>query len=91
MSLTPEGSPVVEAAAGIEHIDGLFSYALVLTRNRSEAEDLVQETYVRAIRAMGSLRTGSNVIDAQQKLFRWMERRTLWILQRLQRILMRSM
>jgi RNA polymerase sigma-70 factor (ECF subfamily) len=61
MSLTPEGSPVVEAAAGIEHIDGLFSYALVLTRNRSEAEDLVQETYVRAIRAMGSLRTGSNV------------------------------
>jgi RNA polymerase sigma-70 factor, ECF subfamily len=61
MSLTPKGSPVVEAAAGIEHIDGLFSYALVLTRNRSEAEDLVQETYVRAIRAMGSLRTGSNV------------------------------
>jgi RNA polymerase sigma-70 factor, ECF subfamily len=61
MSLTPEGSPAVEAAAGIEHIDGLFSYALVLTRNRSEAEDLVQETYVRAIRAMGRLRTGSNI------------------------------
>jgi RNA polymerase sigma-70 factor (ECF subfamily) len=60
MSLTPEGPPVTETA-GIEHIDGLFSYAFVLTRNRSEAEDLVQETYVRAIRAMGRLRTGSNV------------------------------
>jgi RNA polymerase sigma-70 factor (ECF subfamily) len=60
MSLIPTGSNVVEAA-GIEHIDGLYSYALVLTRNRSEAEDLVQETYVRAIRAMGRLRAGSNV------------------------------
>ena len=46
---------------GNEHIEGLYSYALVLTRNRSEAEDLVQETYVRAIRAMGRLRPESNV------------------------------
>jgi RNA polymerase sigma-70 factor (ECF subfamily) len=60
MSLTPNGSPVVEAA-GIEHIDGLYSYALVLTRNRSEAEDLVQETYLRAIGAMERLRVGSNM------------------------------
>jgi RNA polymerase sigma-70 factor, ECF subfamily len=59
MPLTPNGSPV--EAAGIEHIDGLYSYALVLTRNRSEAEDLLQETYVRALGAMGRLRTGSNV------------------------------
>lgn len=59
MSLSPNGSPA--EAAGIEHIDGLYSYAFVLTRNRSEAEDLVQETYVRALGAMGRLRTGSNV------------------------------
>jgi RNA polymerase sigma-70 factor (ECF subfamily) len=39
----------------------LYSYALVLTRNRSEAEDLVQETYVRALGAMGRLRADSNV------------------------------
>jgi len=44
-----------------EHIDGLYSYALVLTRNDSEANDLVQETYIRAIRAMKRLRTDSNV------------------------------
>ena len=47
--------------AGIEHLDGLYSYARVLTRNHAEAEDLVQETYVRAIQAMGRLRADSNV------------------------------
>ena len=54
-------SPTSQDTAGIEHIDGLFGYALVLTRNRSEAEDLVQETYVRAIGAMGRLRPDSNM------------------------------
>jgi RNA polymerase sigma-70 factor, ECF subfamily len=44
----------------IENIDGLYSYALILTRNHAEAEDLVQETYVRAIGAMERLRSGSN-------------------------------
>src|SRR5258708_18532055 len=46
---------------GVEHLDGLYSYALVLSRNHAEAEDLVQETYVRAIQAMGRLRAGSNI------------------------------
>jgi RNA polymerase sigma-70 factor (ECF subfamily) len=46
---------------GVEHLDGLYSYALVLTRNHAEAQDLVQETYVRAIQAMGRLRADSNM------------------------------
>jgi RNA polymerase sigma-70 factor (ECF subfamily) len=46
---------------GIEYLDGLYSYALVLTRNHAEAEDLVQETYVRAMQAMERLRAGSNI------------------------------
>ena len=45
----------------IEFLDGLYSYALVLTRNHAEAEDLVQETYVRAMPAMGKLRVDSNI------------------------------
>jgi RNA polymerase sigma-70 factor, ECF subfamily len=44
-----------------EHIDGLYSYALALSRNRVDAEDLVQETYVRAIPAVPRLRKESNV------------------------------
>jgi RNA polymerase sigma-70 factor (ECF subfamily) len=41
--------------------DGLYGYAMVLSRDRTEAEDLVQETCVRAIQAIESLRPGSNV------------------------------
>jgi RNA polymerase sigma-70 factor, ECF subfamily len=47
--------------APLEHADGLFTYAMALTRNFFEAEDLVQETYVRAIEAMGRLREHSNI------------------------------
>lgn len=47
-------SPVGNAVFGqeaLEHIDALFGYAMMLTRDVTEAEDLVQETYVRAARA----------------------------------------
>jgi RNA polymerase sigma-70 factor (ECF subfamily) len=43
------------------YIDGLFGYAMVLARNPEEAADLVQETYVRALKARESLRPSSNV------------------------------
>ena len=46
---------------GTEHIDGLYSYAIVLTRNSMDAEDLVQETYLRALPAMAKLRADSNI------------------------------
>ncbi len=44
----------------VPYIDGLYRYAMSLTRNPTDAEDLVQETYVRAIPAMGSLGVASN-------------------------------
>jgi RNA polymerase sigma-70 factor, ECF subfamily len=43
------------------YMDGLYAYAMVLSRNSSLAADLVQETYVRALKAKESLRTDSNV------------------------------
>src|SRR3981081_296279 len=60
MSWNHAGSGQADAT-GIEHLDGLYSYAMVLSRNHAEAQDLVQETYVRAIQAMGRLRAGSNM------------------------------
>jgi RNA polymerase sigma-70 factor (ECF subfamily) len=40
----------------LHYIDGLYGYAMALTRNRAEAGDLVQETYFRAIQGAESLR-----------------------------------
>jgi RNA polymerase sigma-70 factor, ECF subfamily len=60
MSWNHDGAGQTDST-GIEHLDGLYSYAMVLSRNHAEAEDLVQETYVRAIQALGRLRAGSNM------------------------------
>lgn len=46
---------------GIEHIDSLYRYAVVLTGSRIEAQDLVQDTYVRAVEAFHRLREDSNL------------------------------
>jgi RNA polymerase sigma-70 factor (ECF subfamily) len=46
------GSNSVFAAAALDYIDALYGYALTLTRDKTEAEDLVQETYLRAVKAV---------------------------------------
>jgi len=55
-----EGNPPSAFDFG-KYLDGLFGYALVLSRNRAEAEDLVQETCLRALGAMERLHSESNV------------------------------
>jgi RNA polymerase sigma-70 factor, ECF subfamily len=40
----------------------LLAFARVLTRNREAAEDLAQDTIVRALRAHGSFEPGSNML-----------------------------
>lgn len=45
----------------LEHIDALYGYAMTLTRDTTEAEDLVQDTYVRAARATNRPDVDSNV------------------------------
>jgi RNA polymerase sigma-70 factor (ECF subfamily) len=51
--------------AAMAYIDSLYGYALTLTRDATEAEDLVQETYVRAASA-------TNHPDAESNLKGWL-------------------
>jgi len=48
-------------------VDDVFRFALGLTRNRAQAEDLVQDTYLKAFKAFDRFRAGSN---AKSWLFR---------------------
>ncbi len=43
------------------YLDALFSAAMRMTRNAAEAEDLVQETYLKAYRGYGSFQEGTNL------------------------------
>lgn len=42
------------------HLDALYQFALRLTRNRAEAEDVVQEAYLRAFRSFARFNPGTN-------------------------------
>lgn len=42
-------------------IDGLYGAALRLTRNPADAEDLVQETYIKAFKSAGKFKDGTNL------------------------------
>ena len=43
------------------YMSALYAAALRMTRNPSDAEDLVQETYLRAYRGFGGFREGTNL------------------------------
>ena len=45
----------------MEHMPGLYSAALRMTRNASDAEDLVQETYLKAYRSYATFTEGTNL------------------------------
>src|ERR671933_630151 len=45
----------------MEDMGSLYTAALRMTRNPSDAEDLVQETYLKAYRAFNSFQEGTNL------------------------------
>jgi RNA polymerase sigma-70 factor, ECF subfamily len=49
------------ANVAMEYMGSLYSAALRMTRNPADAEDLVQETYLKAYRAFGSFKAGTNL------------------------------
>jgi RNA polymerase sigma-70 factor (ECF subfamily) len=61
----PAGGPDQDEAAfreaAVRWLDGLYGFALALCREPSEAEELVQETYVRALAARRKASPSDNV------------------------------
>ena len=61
MKIRPDhGQPHQSLDLG-QYLDGLYGYAMVLSRNSTESEDLVQETCLRALRAIDGLRAEGSV------------------------------
>ena len=62
---TPDSAVSGRTAAfeteALEWINSLYRMALRLTRSPADAEDLVQETYLKAFRAAGSFEPGTNL------------------------------
>jgi len=60
----PTGSPAAGeefARAALSHIDSLYGTALRLTRRAADAEDLVQDTYLKAFRSADQFEPGTNL------------------------------
>ncbi|MFZ4585163.1 MAG: sigma-70 family RNA polymerase sigma factor [Acidimicrobiia bacterium] len=53
--------PAQFADLAMPYMSALYAAALRMTRNPSDAEDLVQETYLRAYRGFGNFRDGTNL------------------------------
>jgi RNA polymerase sigma-70 factor (ECF subfamily) len=49
------------AEQAMEHMPSLYNAALRMTRNPADAEDLVQETYLKAYRGFGGFQEGTNL------------------------------
>ena len=47
-------------AEALQHLDAVYRYAYALTRERSEAEDLTQDTFLQALRHWDQFRPGTN-------------------------------
>src|SRR6476660_8671809 len=62
-SSSPKMAKEVDSFAedAVKHLDALYGVACKLTRNPSEAEDLVQDTLLKAMRARDQFPAGTNL------------------------------
>jgi RNA polymerase sigma-70 factor (ECF subfamily) len=63
--LPPSNNPLQRYPAGFEgllehHLDGLYRFALSLTRQSAEAEDVLQDSVLKGLEAFGRFEAGGN-------------------------------
>ena len=56
-----DGRATAFEVAALSHLDSLYGSALRLTRNAEDAQDLVQETFLKALRAADRFEAGTNL------------------------------
>lgn len=74
MSLGPVTGQPQERLDFRDYLDALYGYAMALSRNSAEAEDLVQETCLRALRGLDRLRA-----DGSAKSWLFTILRNIWL------------
>lgn len=57
----PQAGPSTFSDEVLEHLDALYGTAVRLTRNQADAEDLVQDTVVKALRFENRFERGTNL------------------------------
>lgn len=55
-----DGRQAAFQAEALQHLDAVYRYAYALTRERPEAEDLTQDTFLQALRHWDQFRPGTN-------------------------------
>src|SRR3954468_8599099 len=58
---TPADGDAAFAAEGLSYVDSLYGTAMRLTRRPADAEDLVQDTYLKAFRSAAQFQRGTNL------------------------------
>ena len=63
MVMRPGATPPRDAFEdeALSYVDSLYGTAMRLTRNTADAEDLVQDTFLKAFRASGQFQRGTNL------------------------------
>ncbi len=61
MAVTSIDDKVVFEREALKHLDAVYNFALYLTRKPSEADDLTQETYLRALRFSNKFQLGTHL------------------------------
>lgn len=61
MTTSPSAKSALFEEQAMEHIDKLYAHAMRKTGNRVDANDLVQETYLKAFAAFDQFQQGTNI------------------------------